>query len=203
MPVFRKDDLTILYIHVPKSGGTAIELFFEKNGFEIDYVDRTGTKQSLNRVRRCSPQHMHTTQLREIFDTGRFSHVFMSVRHPVSRIISEYKMRLSVQPNVPEFSNWVHDTLRQYQTNPFVLDNHIRPQSEFWLPGCRVFRQEDGFGPEFVAELSRFLSVKFSDQRVDHAMRFDNVKNVAVPVPHDTKALLDVFYRMDFSLFGY
>ena len=47
MPLFTKGDRSVLYIHVPKTGGTSIEHFFLSNGYAAEYLD-TGGAGSLN-----------------------------------------------------------------------------------------------------------------------------------------------------------
>jgi hypothetical protein len=203
MPVFHKGRTKILYLHVPKTGGSAIEIFFEKNGYSVEYLDRSGGHEAMNMVRRCSPQHLHAAVLREILRLDRFAFIFMTVRDPFARIVSEYKMRLHDNPAMPPFRAWLEEQLRTYHADPFVLDNHIRPQAEFWMPGARVFRLEDGFGPDFVAELEGFLGITFADRTIDHVMRFDDVKEQRIEVDPKSRALLSDFYHGDFARFGY
>lgn len=65
MPVFYRDKLKILCIHMPKTGCTAIELFFEDNGFNTQYLDRDGPN-TVDLIRNCSPQHMTAETLSKV-----------------------------------------------------------------------------------------------------------------------------------------
>lgn len=199
MSVFLRDDLRILYIHVPKTGGTAIELFFDKHGFASQFLDRGGDGSMVSMMK-CSPQHLHAEQLQSIFHVNRFSYRFMTVRHPADRLISEYRMRAAMQTSIEDVDTWIGKTLDDYPRNPFLIDNHIRPQVEFWIPGCEVFRQEDGFGADWVRRIGERIGCEFFHP-VEVAMRFGtSVK----PQPGAASlARIEEFYRRDYEFFGY
>jgi len=111
MPVFFRGSYRILFIHVPKAGGTSIEAFFEANGFKTAYLDRGGSPESLNAVRRCSPQHMHAALLEALFDPDMFDYVFMTVRHPVRRLLSKVVMELGAAASVTRLEQWIADEM--------------------------------------------------------------------------------------------
>ena len=50
MPFFKKDNLTIFFSHIPKTGGSSVEEFFEKNGFTITFISKI--------IYPCSLQHL-------------------------------------------------------------------------------------------------------------------------------------------------
>ena len=205
MPIFYKDNIKILYVHVPKTGGTAIELFFEENGFKIAYLDRGQGEDRglLNRSRLCSPQHMESAILARLFRFSSFDYIFMTVRHPLGRIISEYKMRASEKRELPEINLWIRRSLRNYNDNPYLLDNHLRPQSEFWVPGCEVFKQEDGFDSAWIDHISRRVSCRFAERKVKVAMKFDIQSAGEADLEGDSIKLLKEFYKTDYMMFGY
>lgn len=200
MPVFIRDDIRVLFLHVPKTGGTAIEQFFERNGFSVSLVDRTGS-DPLARVMKCSPQHLHASILRELFNIGRFTHVFMTVRHPVSRVLSEYRMRVAIQQRIEGPNEWVAAALAAYSQDKFAIDNHIRPQWHFWLEEAEFFKQEDGYGAAWVRTMSDRLGCSFQHPLVDVAMRFDGVAEATLD-PASRQRVED-FYAEDFDLFDY
>ena len=200
MPVFIKDHFRVLYVHVPKTGGTAVEFFFQKNGWDISFVDRGGAT-SLAPVMKCSPQHLHASILQELFRLRGFSYTFMTVRNPVDRLVSEYRMRAAMQTRIEDIDAWVTYVLSTYPSTPFLIDNHIRPQSEFWLPGCEVFKQEDGFGDAWVKRLSEQIGCDFAQTSVDVAMRFDTIAQQRPS--EDSVRQIQQFYAKDYELFGY
>ena len=146
MPVFRQDGRAVLFVHVPKAGGSTLERLFAKSGWTTGYRDPKGGVGSMNSVRRCSPQHMHRPMLEQVFRLDRFDAVFMTVREPLGRFRSEFAYRNAdrVSATAAEVEAWYDEAFRQYRHDPFVFDNHLRPQWEFHLPGSHVYRLEDG-----------------------------------------------------------
>jgi hypothetical protein len=204
MPVFYRDNLKVLYIHVPKTGGTAIELFFSDNGFSTAYLDRGQSLSTLNPVRCSSPQHMEAAILSKLFKLSSFDYVFMTVRDPIARILSEYKVHIiHLQHNIPDVNAWVRDSLIRYNDDPYMFDNHIRPQTEFWLPGADVFKQEDGFGPGWVEAISRRIAYEFRNRTVEIAMKFAGPDAARENLTEESIASLRRFYRLDYAMFGY
>ncbi len=149
MPIFFKAGRAIFFAHIPKTGGSTIEWKFMKSDYELSYLDMDAA--GLNRFRLCSPQHMDASQYARIFDLSKFDFMFAVVREPISRLKSEMAMRLQTdfQNDTAENDQWVLDGFKRYETNGYVYDNHLRPQSEFIIPGVEVFRFEDGFDTIF------------------------------------------------------
>jgi hypothetical protein len=201
MPLFVKGAVSVLYIHVPKTGGTSIEQMFVANGFRSEFLDdRPG--RSFNRYRRCSPQHLHAQPLLMLLRPVRISFIFMTVRHPISRILSEYKMQIRVAKQPLPLVRWVDQIMKAYVEDPYHTDNHFRPQHEFLIPGCDVFRQEKGFGPVFLERLAERTGVAFAGAEVAHHNRDEGV-DVDEGEIENIRPIVRQFYREDFTTFGY
>lgn len=201
MPVFIKNGRRVLYVHVPKTGGTTIEMLFERNGFAASFLDRRITQDSLLTVMRCSPQHMHAPMLQCLFSVPSFHFVFMTVRHPVARLVSEYRMLARGNPALADFDVWVDTTLGAWPATPFMLDNHIRPQVDFWLPGSTVFKLESGFDSTLIARLASAAGCSFEDSRLP-VQNGSKPGTVIVPSAGSIRRIVD-FYHRDFEKFGY
>lgn len=203
MPVFRGQGKTILYVHVPKTGGTAVESFFNRNGFDVYFRD-TGRLQNLNFVRKCSPQHYNRAILEAIFNFDRFDYIFMTCRDPILRFKSAFLMRASGKPNADQ-NLWANGVLRKYRADPFVYDNHIRPQSDFYIPGIDVFRQEDGFDEAWAVRLGERIGCDFREPPVRKMVRKEMIGRSAHDVDFDDTVFqkLREFYSNGFILFGY
>lgn len=157
MPILIADTKRILYMHVPKTGGTSIERLLASYGEVTLRADRTPT------ALKCTPQHLHTESLLGLFRSPNprwsmeFDYVFMTVRNPLRRLISEYnyqhmynspfKARRNAFSRMLGIDPWIHYSYFQWRRNPFYADNHFRPQVEFQLPGAEVFKLEDGLDP--------------------------------------------------------
>lgn len=194
MPIFYTDKTAVLYIHVPKTGGSSIEALFLASGYDHYFLH---TRHSaMTRTLRCSPQHYHADLLEACFDLARFDLIFMTVRHPVARMLSEYKMRM---PDGQDPDPWVHKMLDRVRDDPFLLDNHLRPQVAFHVPGAQVFRQEDRFDAEWAENMNRMLV---------HPLRFRPMTRLAsktrdLQLSADAVARIEAHYAADIAQFGY
>ncbi len=203
MPVFFKGTRRVLFIHVPKAGGTSIEAFFEANGFKTAYLDRGGSTESLNPVRRTSPQHMAAEVLQALFDPAKFDYVFMTVRHPLRRLASKFAMETISGGTREAFEPWLARMIGLVRQNPAAMDNHLRPQSDFWLPEAHVFKLEDGFGEAFVDRLQAGIGLAFAKRAVPRDMHAPMTTPDWAQI--DTKLHKDIlnYYELDFVRFGY
>lgn len=205
MPVLVNGKQHLLFIHVPKTGGTSMEILFQKSGWGVGYVDY-GHQGTLNHLRPCSPQHMHAEMLKQQFVLNQFNGIFMMVRHPYARFRSEYCManQGSLDISASAVEAWTRKVMTVYAANPHVLDNHIRPQHEFYLPGATVYKLESGFD-DIKADLAAQHGVQFisGDVREMSREQHSGVSSKDVELNDAVKAMLNVFYAEDFIKFGY
>ncbi|MGN6575380.1 MAG: sulfotransferase family 2 domain-containing protein [Nocardioides sp.] len=204
--MFRRDDKRILFVHVPKTGGTSVERLFKESGWRVTYLDRRVGPESDNWMRRCSPQHMHAEMLRLMFHLDRFDLVFMTVREPLARFRSEYSMRHrdDLRTDSELVDAWAERTFRKYQANPFRHDNHVRPQSEFLVPGAVVYKLEDGLD-RMVADLrERFgLEVASTVPHDNARVKKSGLPSEQVQISPETEKRVREFYEADYAQFGY
>lgn len=202
MPVFRRDNFSILYVHIPKTGGSTIESLFKQSGFSIEYLD-TGGKNSLNNLTHCSPQHFHREILESIFNIEKFDYIFTTIRNPISRIKSEYLMMN--RGNKTDVNKWITDTLSTFNNNPFIYDNHIRPQSDFILGSGDIFKLEDGFNLEWIENLEEKIPFNLH-KNISHDLnrkKLDGITTSDVMLNTKTTELIMNFYKDDFNNFKY
>ena len=212
MPIFRTTNKDILFIHIPKAGGTSVEKFFYANRFAILFVDHAGKKtqylNSLNNLTKCSPQHMHGDLLKSYFDLSKFSSTFTMVRHPVERIVSEYNYRMKIAKiektkNI-EINAWVNEALQAYSSNPYIYDNHLRPQSQFLVDNCKIFKLEDKMNSKWVESIEKHCDIKFKirEVRIFFASGLPT-KDIGMKLSNKTFDLIYKFYEKDFEIFKY
>jgi hypothetical protein len=206
MPVFRRDGRSFLFVHVPKAGGSALERVFATSGWKTHYRDPKEAGPSMNKLRRCSPQHMHRAMLETLFRMELFDGVFMTVREPLARFRSEFAMRNTddVAAEPYRVDAWADRSFLQYAADPFVFDNHLRPQAEFYVPGAHVYRLEDGLEAA-VRDLNARWDLGLVEEvpRVMDRHRSSGVASSEVRLSDDLTARLRTVYTEDFSRFGY
>jgi hypothetical protein len=206
MPLAFIGNARVLYLHVPKTGGSSVEKMLDglgivthKNFFVPDGFP-------------CAPQHWHgETWEKLIRDRSFLDVVFMTVRHPLRRLESEYRYRLSAEiagrNDKPEnlriradgFSRWGMSVLDASARNRFVYDNHFRPQHEFEAFSPRVFRLEDG--PQGIASyLAEALKLESMPVIGKHMVSPYSVKSLWTRPLYDRAVTL---YGEDFERYGY
>lgn len=130
----------VLFVHVPKTGGSSVERFLASHGtLHLRGAKAPGMP--------CSPQHLHAEALAIHGPQEGLDWIFTIVRHPVARIISEYRYQMRKPRGLHKrfgFSFWFRHAMARRSINPSYRDNHFRPQHEFLLPGVEIFRFEDG-----------------------------------------------------------
>ena len=144
MPIFTSPckNKNILFLHIPKCGGSSVEDFFKLNGFTIDFFS-PNTKSYIKHFK-CTPQHMHSSMLEEIFKLKSFDYIFAIVRNPIKRIISEYLWQVSLPIAQNGIDDWYKKVRKLYKINNFYADNHLRPASEFIIQNTNIFKLEKG-----------------------------------------------------------
>ena len=212
MPIFRTINKDILFVHIPKAGGTSVEKFFHANQFAVLFIDNAGTKNqymnSLNNLTKCSPQHMHGDLLKSYFDLSKFSSIFMMVRHPLDRIVSEYNFRMKIakveKKKSVEINTWINETIQAYSSDPYIHDNHLRPQWHFLLDNCKIFKLEDSMNSKWVESVEKYCNIKFSIREVK--VFFSSglpTSDISSKLSRATSDLIYKFYEKDFEVFKY
>lgn len=199
MPIIQTRGKKILFVHIPKTGGASIEHFFRKSG-KVSMFDGRPSNPDF----RCPPQHFHLALLKQLVPFDMFDCTFTVVRNPFKRLASEYRMRnrhrfLNGQ-RIADFEAWASDIFGKYAEDPWIANNHIRPQAEFVDDSVRVFRFEDGLVP-IVENVCRDLSLK-----VPPGMKLPHMqKSVHIPISPSARSIAMVvdFYKEDFQRFSY
>lgn len=206
MPVFRKDGRNILFIHVPKTGGSTIEEVFRASGYQVMYLDGKMGPNSANYFRKCAPQHMNAEMLETNFELSKFDLTFMMARNPLARFKSRYvwahRKQASIDPEIGQ--KWVEKQFREFTTNKFVGGNHVRPQVDFLTPGCDVYHFEQGM-QYIIDDLdTRFdLSLDRNIPKVRDGGTVSHMSSKDVIASPGVERRVKEFYAEDYIRFGY
>ena len=202
MPVVKIDGRLVYFSHVPKAAGSSVETYLARRGGVVALRDtRWGKQPLLRRWTATSPQHVDATQFARLFPDGFFDHLFMVVRHPEDRILSEYRFRAERRRRDTRapFSEWLRFATRAARRDPYMMDGHVRPQIDFRCgPACRAFRLEDGLA-DFVAWLDEALGAPGEA----FGVRSNATKPLEVAMAREDRALIEAFYAEDYDAFGY
>ncbi|GMA36374.1 sulfotransferase family 2 domain-containing protein [Demequina litorisediminis] len=208
MPVLRKDGVALLFVHIPKTGGGSVETAFRKGGWKVNHFDGTSGPDSMNHLRRHSPQHADASHIEATFRLERFDGIFTFVRDPLPRLRSEYLWRHRDDDRIDTsgraFERWLRSTFRKQMKNPWLYDNHIRPQVDFLVRGGLTLRVEDGID-EGLARLANVtgLSVPTSAPRRHSGADVSAVKPSDVTITDKARSLVADFYAEDYRRLGY
>lgn len=142
MPVFwKKDRSPVLHVHVPKAGGSSFSSGLVDDGWRELYSIRGMHAHALD-FARCSPQHWHAEILEMMFKFDRFERIIVILRDPFERFMSEYRWQRHQGMTALLPAEWTSFVMDSYQQDPFVFDNHIRPQSDFMVTGASRYQLE-------------------------------------------------------------
>jgi hypothetical protein len=167
MPYYIKNNLSMLFIHIPKAGGTSIENFFDCNLFDKEWIGGIDHKK---KDIEPSPQHRHRDLILKHLKEEKKSpdYMFTFIRNPIDRLISQYFQQLTMgcKKHYPVrsqiihdgFDSWVDQVFKLAREKPSRFDNHMRPQHEFICPGTKIFKLEDGHG-EFITCMKRIAKI--------------------------------------------
>jgi len=180
-----------------------MEKLFYRSGWSVSYID-FGGQGSLNQIRHCSPQHMHKEMLQSQFALNKFDEIFTVVRNPYDRFCSEYCWANKFNASYSTLEAWAKKAFKMYADNNYILDNHLRPQCEFHLPGTTVYKLEQGF--EAIAQ---DLANRHNMQLVNEGIRELSRSSIRgfshnkIKPSQTVKELINKHYAEDFRRFGY
>ncbi len=212
MPIFSKDGRNILFLHIPKCGGSSITSAFERMGYTV-LLQMSGLP--IQKTLTASPQHLTITQIKPLLQLNEIQEVFTVVRNPYSRLISEYNWvtrRILDPALIPSFESWVVEQIYQARANPNHADNHIRPMIDFLsadIP-CRIFRHESGLNivTEFYCDDELLEAPPMgrrnqSSSLSSPARTRSSLSEIILHLPDETLALINDYYSNDFTAFCY
>lgn len=208
MPLFKHHGSFHYFAHVPKCAGTSIERYLEFRFGRLAFFDyRGGETPWYLQWTKASAQHIAWNDLLSIVPQEWISSTFAVVRHPLSRLVSSYNMRLNAGhvPALLSIEDFVADYITERRYKPFKYDNHLRPQTDIVPPQGRIFRIEDGidsvqdyidseFGP--WAKPAKISHISHTDMASDP---FEFTGTISDRLVELTLEL----YREDYNRFGY
>jgi hypothetical protein len=197
----------ILYIHVPKTGGTSIEHYLaEKYDISLN-ADAIFSKNSKVTHNGISYHHLSYSTIIDEWEKGRapFSaidftnlDIWISVRNPYDRLFSNlfFLKLMNSQSTTKQVFEIIRDDFLPYN---HLYDNHVIPQSVFYIgleeqEHVTILRQESLNEDMYNLGFSDFDKVLCKSFHIKEYREFYS---------KETIQLINDYYFMDFELFGY
>jgi hypothetical protein len=201
MPVFAINGKSVLFIHVPKTGGTTVEKVLSQYGPMSLHDGGNRFKDQFRGGWLSKPvplQHLHGAFLKRLLLPGQFDLVFMMVRDPVQRMISEYRhsRNLARPEAMLPFSNWLRISLGLARLDPAFRNNHFRSQADYRVDGAKILHFEDGM-LSCLNEISAAIGLP-KLKTLPHERRSKNY--LAEPSPRDIELIHEAF-AADYEMF--
>lgn len=210
MPYYKS--INLLFIHIPKTGGTVIENSIKKDKkYGIQTLYSTSSRNSI------LPAPFSTYSLQHQFYSTIYDYriklnvnfdkikVFSVVRNPYDRIISDLFHYKLIKPNFSKeevFNIIKNKYIYKKKSEMHKYDNHVAPQylyvtdnNEELIKNIKIFHTETL--NENNDELNSFaginINIKQSNVNKDYSKYINN----------DSILLINEIYKKDFELFGY
>lgn len=209
MPYFELNGQNILFIHIPKTGGTSIGTYFSNKTKQRSEYNLISIKNKVNNV--ClQHQLLHdifNNNLKK-FDTtyilSKYNKIFTIVRNPYHRIISHlfFTKKLNIDSTIDDCTKELVNRFDKYFNSEMCHDNHIRPQYEFiydftnnkLYDNVIILHQENlNEGMQDIGFTDFNIKVNNNKTSIDYN-KFLSKINID---------LINVFYDKDFEYFGY
>lgn len=199
----------LLFLHVPKTGGTSIERTLFPNlasSTAADYSYLSGWDDDLGWL-----NHLTLDQaigLLPGIDLKNYL-VFTVVRNPWDRLVSEYCWKKSIsdlQISFPEYVHILHDgatmTISDHYKSRVAFDQHYQPQTAYLEHSAGVLVRIIRF-EEFDKDVTRVLRNYIPKDRTLPRLRSSNHVNYKQFYSSESIEMVRHLYVKDIERFGY
>ena len=209
MPICLTNKKNVLFIHIPRTGGTNILNALAKNGYS--FLSQK-YPESNNQV---SSEHLTSEEVNKILSQNNINvdFEFTVVRNPYTKLESEYFYRfksifrlkkwgmktLSLLKSFSGFNNFIKKELNIAKNNPSYRLNHFRTQTKFLSSKTRIYKYENNF----IDLKKDLLSYGIDFQLGKKQFKGRLSKMYKIKWEKSTLQLVNEYYKDDFEAFGY
>lgn len=216
MPYLPKENL--IFIHIPKTGGSSIEVLFGMDNMESLHFARWDLHQAefLERFAHLipvaklnfEPQHYTPDILKNFIPNYDRGFKFAFVRNPYTRIISEYFWRNNNSPSYDNFDPFQFDVwCRNYLRD--LNESHKITQSEYIQGSIQFIGRFENFEGDMKRLINEIVEYNpdlahFQNIAIPHVNSTKGDKTILVDLMlPETRQLIFATYETDFKLLGY
>ena len=190
MPLLTYQEKSLFFIHIPKTGGASLYLAnLQHQGVSTEFINTSTCFP-------CTPQHYHIELLERYHPEYKNQGAFTILRNPWARLCSEYVWQKK-DSNFTEFENWIDVALGCYASDPYILDNHIRPQYHFINDYVKVFLHEDYDQAEQY--VNKYFNNEFDFSEKQHVNQY--IKPSLTSMPTSIQNKFKDFYKQDIEIY--
>jgi hypothetical protein len=202
MPFFRP--LNILFLHIPKTGGTSIEMYLcVKSKITVQTIELFSLEKRTiwenHSSQHATYQEIYEKQSELNIDVNQV-HIWTVVRNPYERAISDLFFFGCIQ--FESSQEEVYEKMKEYIQNPSTMDNHKLPQHHFvidshgkLIPGLIILKNET---------LNEDMhKMGYTDFELNLNVTHRNEINYYDYMNSSFIYLINEYYSEDFELFGY
>ena len=218
MPYFKNNKINLLFIHIPKTGGTSVEYYFSsKYNIKLNVKSLYSEYDKDSNI--VSLQHRTLDYILSNKKQFRINlintEIITIVRNPYNRIMSElfflsFKyskgyiteyFKIDFNTNKDDVYNILKYVFTRYAADSNIYDNHIRPQYEFLIDKqnnidkkIKILKMEKLKESMHSLGYSDFMSNENRNENKGNYMSLLNKESIE---------LINNFYHEDFIKFGY
>lgn len=202
MPLFKESN--VLYIHIPKTGGTSIEdYFYQKKNNVRDINSLYSNRQFL--FNGHSLQH---STYKEVFEKQKYFGIDFSkvtilttVRNPYHRIISDlFFFRIINKDTKPDK---VYQIIQDFVKQNDKYDNHPRPQFEYLIDNKNLINREKIKIIKCENLNQGMINLGYTDFNLKRNTSANKDLDYMKFLNSNSIKFINTYYSKDFEYFGY
>ncbi len=203
MPINKTHKL--IYIHIPKTGGTYIEYLFDMR------KDKTLFSSGDKLLGRTKQHYPYKLIVKEVKNIENY-YIFTTVRNPYYRFLSAYsqypdrcnkKFKVMINKRTPlEFSKFLYEKIKEDGYDFFSQGSfhQFEPMVRYLngIDNIKIIKLEENFNEEIILLCKKYnINVDLKPQNVNKNNNYDILLN------NELKDIIYEIYKEDFIKFNY